>query len=118
MQSIESIKQAVDSGNRVYWINESYPVIKDKLGQYLVHHADICVGLNTGYRPIDFYINGNPFNRATESLNWLTYEWHLSQDRLREYDRAGLFAHAELISDVRLYPQLIAAEKARQHKTI
>lgn len=34
--SIDEIKRAVDSGNKVYWANAGYKVIKDNLGQYLI----------------------------------------------------------------------------------
>lgn len=43
---IQSIKQAVDSGNTVHWSNNSYTVIKDNLGQYLIkHESGDCTGL-------------------------------------------------------------------------
>lgn len=35
--TVEEIKTAVDSGKRVYWANKAYEVIKDEIGQYLIH---------------------------------------------------------------------------------
>lgn len=41
------IKAAIDRGEKVYWSNPSYPVIKDKIGQYLITHTGngYCIGL-------------------------------------------------------------------------
>ena len=117
MKNFEAVRQAIDSGLRVYWKHESYSVIKDSLGQYLINHKDSCVGLvESEYRAIDFFTNSNPFSRESEGISWLTYEWHLAQDRLREYDSAGMLAGADLINDASAYPRLIAAEKALQRK--
>lgn len=44
--SIDQIKQAVDNGYEVRWVNERYKVIKDKLGQYLIDCDNgSCIGL-------------------------------------------------------------------------
>ena len=37
MKNVEEIKQAVDSGKKVIWCNPAYEVIKDSVGQYLIH---------------------------------------------------------------------------------
>jgi hypothetical protein len=44
---VEEIKKAVDDGLTVHWANELYTVIKDKIGQYLIHcrSNDHCIGL-------------------------------------------------------------------------
>ncbi len=34
--TVENIKAAVDAGMNVYWKNDQYKVIKDKLGRYLI----------------------------------------------------------------------------------
>lgn len=31
------IKEAIARGQQVYWVNRSYRVIKDSIGQYLIH---------------------------------------------------------------------------------
>ena len=44
--NLEQIKSAVESGEKVFWANDSYQVIKDKLGGFLVvHDGGYCVGL-------------------------------------------------------------------------
>jgi len=35
--TVEEIKKAVDAGKKVYWSNTLYEVIKDSIGQYLIH---------------------------------------------------------------------------------
>lgn len=43
--SITEIKQALDTGKKVYWSNESYQVIKSQ-GTYLIAHQNgSCIGL-------------------------------------------------------------------------
>lgn len=37
--TLAEIRAAVDAGTRVHWANESYRVIKDRLGQYLVSYT-------------------------------------------------------------------------------
>lgn len=46
--NIKEIKQAVDSGQRVFWNTTLYEVIKDNIGQYhIVCGAnDSCIGLH------------------------------------------------------------------------
>jgi len=43
----KAIRSAIDAGHEVYWGNEAYPVIKDRIGQYLITctFTDYCVGL-------------------------------------------------------------------------
>ena len=43
----QEIKDAIDSGKRVYVDNPAYEVIKDSRGQYLIKctHNDYCIGL-------------------------------------------------------------------------
>lgn len=44
--NLQQIKQAIEAGKKVYWVNNSYEVIKDKIGQYLiVHDRGHCIGL-------------------------------------------------------------------------
>lgn len=44
--TLEEIKAAVEAGKTVYWANEGYRVIKDKLGYWLiVHESGYTVGL-------------------------------------------------------------------------
>lgn len=44
---LTEIKEALSKGNTVYWKNENYQVIKDSLGQYLIHSKcnDSYIGL-------------------------------------------------------------------------
>ena len=46
--NLKEIKQAVDSGLTVHWANDSYRVIKDTLGQYLIKCRinGSCIGLH------------------------------------------------------------------------
>jgi hypothetical protein len=37
--TLTEIKQAVENGQKVYWSNENYEVIKDKIGQWLIVSA-------------------------------------------------------------------------------
>lgn len=34
--NLAEIKQAIADGQKVYWSNKAYEVIKDKIGQYLI----------------------------------------------------------------------------------
>jgi len=45
--TVEEIKKAVDEGKTVYWSSEIYPVIKDRIGQYLINCtiSTMCIGL-------------------------------------------------------------------------
>lgn len=45
--TLDQIKQAIDQGQKVYWSNTSYEVIKDKIGQYLIKYKpnNYCIGL-------------------------------------------------------------------------
>lgn len=45
--TIQEIKSAVDANMNVYWSNQSYRVIKDAVGQYLIICclSDYCIGL-------------------------------------------------------------------------
>lgn len=45
--TIERIKSAVESGERVFWSNPAYEVIKDEIGQWLIkcHLNGHCIGL-------------------------------------------------------------------------
>lgn len=36
-KSVQEIKDAVSKGEKVYWSNPNYEVIKDSIGQYLIH---------------------------------------------------------------------------------
>ena len=35
--TLPQIKAAIAAGKRVYWSNTGYEVIKDRIGQYLIH---------------------------------------------------------------------------------
>jgi hypothetical protein len=65
--TIEEIKARVSEGHRVFWKNDSYEVIKDNIGQYLIkcHFNGSCIGLHGRQLPPilngkerDFYIDG------------------------------------------------------------
>ncbi len=45
--SLAEIKAAIEAGQRVFWCNPGYEVIKDKLGQYLIkcRMNSSCMGL-------------------------------------------------------------------------
>jgi hypothetical protein len=42
----QEIRNAVDTGKKVYWHHEGYEVIKDNLNQYMIH-----------YKPNNYYID-------------------------------------------------------------
>ena len=46
--TINEIKQAIKDGKNVYWSNTAYEVIKDNIGQYLIHCTinGHCIGLH------------------------------------------------------------------------
>jgi hypothetical protein len=50
---IEEIKSRIDEGHRVVWHNDSYEVIKDNIGQYLIkcHFNDSYTGLHGRQTP-------------------------------------------------------------------
>lgn len=62
LTTLEQIQSAVDSGLTVYCDNDHYVVIKDKIGQYLIHAvgSDYYIGLNgaSGLNGTKFYIKG------------------------------------------------------------
>ena len=44
--NLEQIKTALANGQRVYWVNNGYEVIRDSIGQYLIQYEDgSCIGL-------------------------------------------------------------------------
>lgn len=43
--TLSEIKQAIEEGKKVYWVNTSCEVVKDKNGKYLIKHPDSCIGL-------------------------------------------------------------------------
>jgi hypothetical protein len=45
--TLEEIKSAVEAGETVHWANQGYRVIKDRLGQWLIHCTlnDSYIGL-------------------------------------------------------------------------
>lgn len=62
--TLTEIKAAIEAGKRVYWKNPAYQVIKDRIGQHLVHctlndsyhgltHRD---GITVNGKPEDFHI--------------------------------------------------------------
>tara|TARA_Y100001938_G_C8075872_1_gene426040 strand:- start:1096 stop:1293 length:198 start_codon:yes stop_codon:yes gene_type:complete len=61
--NLEQIKKALEKGLKVYWGNNGYEVLKDKLGRYLVvcRHNGYTVGLtdlngNLQGNPNEFYV--------------------------------------------------------------
>lgn len=60
----EQIKAAVEAGNKVFWKNTAYEVIKDSVGQWLIkcHLNDHCIGLTWANgvtlngQPEDFFV--------------------------------------------------------------
>jgi hypothetical protein len=64
--TLEQIKQAVEFGETVHWATDSYKVVHDKLGQWLVVCDNgSCVGLTDRDgvlqgRPEQFYIKSMP----------------------------------------------------------
>jgi len=44
---LSEIKQAIKDGKKVFWASNSYEVIKDNIGQYLIKCIlnDSCIGL-------------------------------------------------------------------------
>lgn len=63
--NLQEIKEAIDKGKTVHWGNDSYTVIKDRIGQYLIKHVNgHCIGLTwsdnvtLNGNESDFYISG------------------------------------------------------------
>ena len=56
--NLEQIKKALEKGLKVYWENDGYEVLKDKLGRYLVvfKHNGYTVGLTD----LNRNLQGNP----------------------------------------------------------
>ena len=62
--NLNQIKEALNKGERVYWVNDLYEVIKDDLGQYFIKCSsnNSCVGLThkdgktMNGEPKDFFI--------------------------------------------------------------
>ena len=57
----EEIKQAVDQGEKVHWLNYEYTVIKDNKNQYLIKYRNNYIGLTWADGTLngqeeDFYI--------------------------------------------------------------
>lgn len=65
IMTLDQIKKAVDLGQKVYWKNEGYQVIKDKKGQYLILHCSgSCIGLYSQNNVLngdesDFFVKSN-----------------------------------------------------------
>lgn len=57
--TLDEIKTAIDAGQKVYWYNRGYQVIKDSIGQYLIKFIPNghCIGL-TGQDGVT--LNGEP----------------------------------------------------------
>lgn len=60
LNTAEEIRNAIDSGEKVFSGNESYRVIKDRINQYLIHyiHSDHYIGLTW---TDETTLNGNDF---------------------------------------------------------
>jgi hypothetical protein len=54
---IREIKEAVESGKTVHWVNPGYTVIKDSIGQFLIHSCFSGVDCYTGLHGRDEYAN-------------------------------------------------------------
>lgn len=62
--TLQEIKDAVESGKTVHWSHEGYVVIKDRIGQWLIHclSNDNYIGLTwqdgvtMNGRPEQFYV--------------------------------------------------------------
>ena len=65
LNTIEEIKQAVDAGQTVRCDGGGYEVIKDSIGQYLIHHigSDYYIGLHgrAGTKYAE-HLNGHGFH--------------------------------------------------------
>lgn len=57
------IEKMIDDGRLIFWKNSSYPVIKDRLGQYLIAHKDSVVGLKSVFSVNE---TSNDFYEVTE----------------------------------------------------
>jgi hypothetical protein len=63
--SLQDIKDAIENGQRVFWCNDAYEVIKDCIGQYLIrsHFSDTpnyvgltwTDGVTVNGKPEEFY---------------------------------------------------------------
>ena len=64
--NIKQIKQAIKEGHKVYWSNTAYEVIKDNIGQYLIHCSinGHCIGLH-GLKGTEYE---NALNRNEEEF--------------------------------------------------
>lgn len=69
--TLEEIKSAVESGKKVYWSSKNYIIIKDSIGQWLVHsqfnnhywgltHMD---GVTVNGKPEDFFVEEIKMNK-------------------------------------------------------
>ena len=66
--TVNEIKAAVEAGKKVHWVNRSYTVIKDSIGQFLIMNCDQyrgfphyiglthADGVTLNGRPDQFYI--------------------------------------------------------------
>jgi hypothetical protein len=44
--TLAEIKKAIENGEKVFWSNCEYEVIKDSIGEYLIKHSNgHCIGL-------------------------------------------------------------------------
>lgn len=57
--TLQEIKKAIADGKRVFWVNEGYEVIRDRIGQYLIVYepTGYCIGLTW---MDDVTMNGKP----------------------------------------------------------
>jgi hypothetical protein len=59
-KTIDDVKSAIDSGSKVFWKNQGYRAIKDKIGNYLVLClTGYCIRLY-GHKPEDFFTIETP----------------------------------------------------------
>ncbi len=63
--TLDEIKAAVMAGHTVHWANECYRVVRDGLGQWLIVHPSMTIGLThrdgvtLNGKPEQFYIEGD-----------------------------------------------------------
>lgn len=66
--TLTEIKSAVESGQRVYWKNPGYQVVKDRIGQWHINCVwnNHCIGLTwadgvtMNGKPEDFHVENQP----------------------------------------------------------
>jgi hypothetical protein len=79
--TLDEIKAAVEAGKTVHWSNEGYTVIKDSLGQWLIVHKDMTIGLTwrdgvtMNGEPEEFFIAEEEFWQKAEAGELTEEDW-------------------------------------------